>query len=134
MKIARQEKKALLKKLTPVIKAKLLAVKSGELTYTEVAERTNLTASRISEVVNDRKDVNEIFLRKLLVGGIISIDDLPSLNGLDQSEKDYLMDLTIYEDTNLRDEVAKLKSLGEDPARILRDFRFKKYPESVEPV
>jgi len=129
MRITRKEKKELFKKLTSMIKARLLYLKSTELTYTEITERTGLTLSRISEVVNDRKDVNEILLVKLLIGGIVNSNDFLSVAGLTESQESYLKGLVIYEDADLRDEVARLKSLGENPAGILRDFRKDKYGE-----
>lgn len=134
MNITRKEKKVLFGKLTPVIKAALLALKSSEFTYKEITERTHLHVSRISEVLHDRNDVNEIFLAKLLAEGITDVYTLLSLPGLTRSEEIYLKNLAIYEDMNLRDEAAKLISLGEDPTRVLRDFRMNRYPESIGPA
>ena len=127
MKITRKEKKELFKKLTPVIKARLEDLKQNELTYTEITERTGLTLSRVSEIVNGRKEVNEVFIIKLFVGGIMNSKDLLKPPGMTESQKEYLKGLAIHEDTDLRDEVAMLKAVGEDPAAILKDYRTKKY-------
>ena len=127
MKITRKEKKELFKKLTPVVKARLTYLKKNEFTYTEMTERTGLTLSRISEIVNNRKDVNEVFLIKLLIGGIVNSRDLISVSGINASQEDYIQGLTIYEDTALMGEINQLKTLGEDPASILRNYREKKY-------
>jgi hypothetical protein len=127
MKITRKEKKELFKKLTPVVKARLIHLKKNEFTYTEMTERTGLTLSRISEIVNNRKDVNEVFLIKLFIGGIVNSRDLLSVSGINASQQDYIKGLTIYEDTALMGEINQLKSLGEDPASILRSYREKKF-------
>jgi hypothetical protein len=127
MKITRKEKKELFKKLTPVVRARLTYLKNNELTYTEMTERTGLTLSRISEIVNNRKDVNEVFLIKLLIGGIVNSKDLLSVSGINAAQEDYVKGMTIYEDADLRDEINRLKFLGEDPASILKDYREDKY-------
>jgi hypothetical protein len=130
MKITRMEKKDLMRRLTPIVKERLEHLKNTILTYTEMTERTGLTLTRISELVNNRKDVNEIFIMKLLIGGIMKTGDFYKAQGMTKVQKEYLKGLAIYEDADLRNEVSMLKEMGENPAIILRTYRTEKYKET----
>ena len=128
--LRKEEKRQFFQKITVYIARVLIFMKKvDKWEYAEIAERTGLRQNRLTEIVNhenyNKLGVNERNLILLLGGGIVSIKELKEKVQLNKREQEYLDTFAIYEDRELRMEVAKVKKLGHNPTKILKDWRLK---------
>lgn len=126
--LRRVEKQELLTKLTPIV-GSLVALKMEKDRWTkkEISAHTGVHASRLTEIQNFKKYrrvISESDLIALIGGGIVAVDELVRYPGLSLKdvEKHYLITQQIYEDKALQQLYHRLKSAGEDPAKILLDY------------
>lgn len=121
MKLTRREKQLLFERLTPVIKGIICDLYKTKYTNAEIAERSKLPASRISELANSRRTVNEKDLFYLTGGGIIRMEQVIRSQGADISddERDYLRTFTVLETRNIMSRLEQAVELGIDIERVL---------------
>ena len=124
--VTRLEKKKLFGVLTPVVARQLLALKNHTYTFKEMAQISGLTQNRLSEIVNQAKEVNQKALVLLIGGGLVKLESLLKATNLTPAQKNYLETFSIYEDKGLKEEILMCKREGINPLEVLRSARMKK--------
>lgn len=67
----------------------------------ELSEQSGIPQNRLSEIKNQKRAMTELWLKTLITGGIITVDDIVKSVPLDSEEKKYLNDMRFFENKYL---------------------------------
>lgn len=73
----------------------------------ELSEKSGIPQNRLSEIKNKKRAMTDLWLKALIAGGVISVDDIVKSVPLDSEEKAYLNDLKFFEHKSL---IASIKA------------------------
>lgn len=67
----------------------------------ELSEKSGIPQNRLSEIKNQKRVMTELWLKALITGGVITVDDIVKSVPLDSEEKEYLNDMRFFENKAL---------------------------------
>lgn len=80
----------------------------------ELSEKSGIPQNRLSEIKNQKRAMTELWLKALITGGVISVDDIEKSVPLDSEEKEYLNDMRFFENKSLIDSMKAALADGID--------------------
>lgn len=86
----------------------------------ELSEKSGIPQNRLSEIKNKKRAMTELWLKALITGGIITVDDIEKSVPLDSEEKKYIGDYRIYENKALMESIKKAIDEGIDEDTLKR--------------
>jgi hypothetical protein len=127
MRFTKKQKKGFYEKTGAFASAKLKYLRStGELLYQEVGEICDLSANRISEIVN-HGELNQKKLASLLQGEIVTIAELQDKVDYTKEEREFLVkSFGIFERKDLIAQMSVAEELGIDLDQLVREAIAKK--------
>lgn len=119
--LRKKQKKLMIKKIEVYLAAKIEEMVNGTWTQTEIDHQYGIPISRQSEMKNPDKypnrGLNEKLLRKSIIGGLITVNEIKAnikLTPAEQAELDLMA---------VEEEAGEIRRAGFDPAAILREWR-----------
>jgi hypothetical protein len=84
----------------------------------ELSEKSGIPQNRLSEIKNQKRAMTELWLKALITGGIIAVDDIDKSVPLDNEEKKYLNEMRFFENKALIESIKNAINEGIDPGML----------------